>query len=306
MERLASQRGEIYRRCRLEEIDLPLRKGSLSKVSLEDNTDVAPLDIDDDATQQVVSVPDFGIEVDFSDLDDAAQEDGGAGMEAELKERIDKTTAMIEKSAPNMKAADRLGDTEARFKQTEAEFDTSRKEAAAAKPAFNDVKKRRCDLFNKAFTHISGRIDSVYKDLTKGKAAPMGGVAYLSLEDTEEPYLSGVKYHAMPPMKRFRDMDQLSGGEKTMAALALLFCVATFAPPPFFVLDEVDAALDSQNVAKVAAYIRSRARPEFQFIVISLKASLYERAEGLVGVYRKTADQQNSSASLTLDLEQYA
>ena len=91
-----------------------------------------------------------------------------------------------------------------------------------------------------------------------------------------------------------------------MAALALLFCVATFAPPPFFVLDEVDAALDSQNVAKVAAYIRSRARPEFQFIVISLKASLYERAEGLVGVYRKTADQQNSSASLTLDLEQYA
>ena len=44
---------------------------------------------------------------------------------------------------------------------------------------------RRCDLFNKAFTHISGRIDQIYKDLTKGKAAPMGGVAYLSLEDNE-------------------------------------------------------------------------------------------------------------------------
>jgi len=70
----------------------------------------------------------------------------------------------------------------------------------------------------------------------------MGGVAYLSLEDNEvrqveyelssflmccyqEPYAGGIKYHAMPPMKRFRDMEQLSGGEKTVAALALLFAI---------------------------------------------------------------------------------
>jgi structural maintenance of chromosome 1 len=98
------------------------------------------------------------------------------------------------------------------------------------------------ELFRKAFDHIAERIDRVYKDLTKGKAAPMGGVAYLNLEDSEEPYLSGVTFHAMPPMKRFRDMDQLSGGEKTVAALALLFaihrwvdqkhaCLAPFSPP---------------------------------------------------------------------------
>lgn len=61
---------------------------------------------------------------------------------------------------------------------------------------------------------------------------------------TQEPYLHGIKYHAMPPMKRFRDMDQLSGGEKTMAALALLFAIHSYHPSPFFVLDEVDAALD--------------------------------------------------------------
>ena len=81
----------------------------------------------------------------------------------------------------------------------------------------------------------------MYKDLTKGKASPMGGVAYLSQEDSEvsyialnmprgltclqEPYLGGIKYHAMPPMKTFRDMEQLSGGEKTVAALALLFAI---------------------------------------------------------------------------------
>lgn len=123
----------------------------------------------------------------------------------------------------------------------------------------------------------------------------------------------------MPPMKRFRDMEQLSGGEKTVAALALLFaihsCVVSlfspqydqtillshrFQPSPFFVLDEVDAALDNTNVGKVARYIQGQASDTFQFIVISLKCSLYEKSESLVGVHR---DQDvNSSRSLTLDV----
>jgi structural maintenance of chromosome 1 len=64
----------------------------------------------------------------------------------------------------------------------------------------------------------------------------------------------------MPPSKRFREMEQLSGGEKTVAALALLFAIHSFRPSPFFVLDEVDAALDSKNVGKVAAYIREKSR----------------------------------------------
>jgi len=104
----------------------------------------------------------------------------------------------------------------------------------------------------------------------------------------------------MPPMKRFRDMEQLSGGEKTVAALALLFAIHSYRPAPFFVLDEVDAALDNTNVAKIANYIRSRASNEFQFIVISLKGSLYEKGDSLVGIYR---DQEvNSSKTLTLDV----
>jgi len=127
----------------------------------------------------------------------------------------------------------------------------------------------------------------------------------------------------MPPMKRFRDMEQLSGGEKTVAALALLFAIhrcgilvlswkavqtrkhvrsalRSYQPSPFFVLDEVDAALDNTNVAKVANYIRAHASESFQFVIISLKGSLYERGNSLVGIYR---DQDfNSSRTLTLDV----
>lgn len=120
------------------------------------------------------------------------------------------------------------------------------------------------------------------------------------MEDGDEPYLDGIKYHAMPPLKRFRDMEHLSGGEKTMAALALLFAVHSYQPSPFFVLDEVDAALDNANVSKIANYIRDHAGPGMQFIVISLKTGLFQGSEALVGIYRDQG--ANSSKALTLDV----
>ena len=133
---------------------------------------------------------------------------------------------------------------------------------------------------------------------------PAGGTAYLTLENSEEPYLEGIKYHAMPPMKRFRDMEQLSGGEKTVAALALLFSIHSYRPSPFFVLDEIDAALDNTNVWKVAKYIKKYAGPSFQFIVISLKNTLFQKSEALVGIYRD--QNESSSKCLTLDLQVFA
>ena len=85
-----------------------------------------------------------------------------------------------------------------------------------------------------------------------------------------------------------------------MAALALLFAVHSYQPSPFFVLDEVDAALDNANVEKIRNYIREHANPGMQFIVISLKTGLFQGSESLVGVYR---DQDaNSSNTLTLDV----
>jgi structural maintenance of chromosome 1 len=98
-----------------------------------------------------------------------------------------------------------------------------------------------------AFNHIDKALKTIYTDMTKSSKHPLGGKAYLSLDDTEEPFKGGLKFNAMPPMKRFRDMYQLSGGEKTVASLALLFAIHSFHPAPFFVMDEVDAALDNSE-----------------------------------------------------------
>lgn len=220
--------------------------------------------------------------------------------------------------APNMRAMERVLVAKGRLATTDKDYEDARKSAVKAKEAFNKVKEKRFDLFNKAFSHISEQIGPIYKDLTKDPVnLPMGGQAYvislwtmgkfelilgsyLDMEDSDEPYLDGIKYHAMPPLKRFRDMEHLSGGEKTMAALALLFAVHSYQPSPFFVLDEVDAALDNANVAKIANYIRDHAGPGMQFIVISLKTGLFQGSEALVGIYRDQA--ANTSKALTLDV----
>lgn len=94
-----------------------------------------------------------------------------------------------------------MDDVEAKLLETEKEADKARKDSKTAREQFNEIKRKRyvyrrlyttiphamhsCELFNKAYNHISERIDQVYKDLTKGKMAPTGGVAYLTLEDSE-------------------------------------------------------------------------------------------------------------------------
>ncbi|KAI7794233.1 mitosis-specific chromosome segregation protein SMC1-like, partial [Triplophysa rosa] len=99
--------------------------------------------------------------------------------------------------------------------------------------------------------------------------------------------------------------DNLSGGEKTVAALALLFAIHSYKPTPFFVLDEIDAALDNTNIGKVANYIKDQSVQNFQAIVISLKEELYTKADSLIGVYPEQVKYCVISKVLTFDLSQY-
>ncbi|KAI4238415.1 MAG: hypothetical protein LQ349_001134 [Xanthoria aureola] len=304
----ASGRYGLLKKCKLEDIDLPLTEQSkaLDQLPIDEvlHTDPDAMDLDEDEdsnSNQRSNIQDYGIEIDFDDLDDDLKEVGDdARTEEELKGRIKALNGELDHMAPNMRAMERVQTAKGRLATTDKDYEDARKRAAKAKDSFGKVKERRFELFNKAFSHISEQIGPIYKDLTKDPNLPMGGQAYLDMEDSDEPYLDGIKYHAMPPLKRFRDMEHLSGGEKTMAALALLFAVHSYQPSPFFVLDEVDAALDNANVAKIANYIRDHAAPGMQFIVISLKTGLFQNSEALVGIYRDQA--ANTSKALTLDV----
>ncbi|KAF5019733.1 hypothetical protein F66182_8238 [Fusarium sp. NRRL 66182] len=305
----SASKSALLRRCRLEQIRIPLVEGTLDNLPNDDDMlhqDPDAMDVDEDDEEMMdMALDDHGIAVDFDGLDEDLKASDDPSVEESLSDKITNLTSELEKLNPNMRAMERLESVESRLRITDQEYEDSKTAAHEAKEAFNEVKQKRFDLFNKAFSHIQEQISHVYKDLTRSEAYPLGGQAYLDIEeDTDMPYLSGIKYHAMPPLKRFRDMEHLSGGEKTMAALALLFAIHSYQPSPFFVLDEVDAALDNANVDKIKKYIKDHRGPGMQFIVISLKAGLFQDSDSLVGVYR---DQEvNSSRTLTLDLRQYA
>jgi structural maintenance of chromosome 1 len=259
--------------------------------------------------------------VDFSSLPKsllaAARAEGAAAsrerakLEAELKAEVDSKASLLEKLAPNLKAGHQYAAVKEKEKELTDELEAAKKASKLAADSFAAKKAERYAAFMAAYTHVARAVDPIYKALTRGGGAHPGagtGSAELMLESPQEPFLHGVRYVAMPPSKRFRDMEQLSGGEKTVAALALLFAVHSYRPSPFFILDEIDAALDKVNVERVARFIRESSgaggrggpRP-FQSIVISLKDTLYEKADALVGVYRDAAA-EGSSRTLTLDL----
>ncbi|KAK5229584.1 Structural maintenance of chromosomes protein 1 [Exophiala xenobiotica] len=311
MQRHSSTRYSLLRRCKIENIAIPLAEGSATLESVPINDlpleDADAMDVDeDDPTSSALkthTVTDYGIDPDFDALDDELKDEDNEAMESKLLEDIAKLSAALDKMQPNAHAAQRLATVEARARNTEQEYEVSRTEYRKIKANFEETMEKRNELFNKAFSHISEQIEPIYSNLTKSDEFPAGGRAYLTA-DEEEPYLAGVNYHTMPPTKRFRDMEHLSGGEKTMAALALLFAIHSYQPSPFFVLDEVDAALDNANVGKLVNYVRNHAGPGMQFIVISLKTGFFQGSEALVGVYRDQG--ANSSKVLTLDLRKYS
>jgi structural maintenance of chromosome 1 len=232
-------------------------------------------------------------------------------LDDELRAESEAKAAALAKLEPNMKAIDQYESVKERERAQAEDLEHARRRAKDAQESFDSLKNERTSTFMAAFEHIAAAIDRVYKELTQSESHPLGGTAYLSLESPEEPYNHGVKFTAMPPTKRFRDMEQLSGGEKTMAALALLFAIHSYRSSPFFILDEVDAALDKTNVEKMAAFIKSRSHGTgaasegnaCQSIVISLKDYFFDKADSLVGVSRDV--EGACSKVLTFDLTEY-
>uniref|UniRef100_A0AAX7TNK6 SMC hinge domain-containing protein n=1 Tax=Astatotilapia calliptera TaxID=8154 RepID=A0AAX7TNK6_ASTCA len=174
------------------------------------------------------------------------------------------------------------------------------KAARKCNQEFQQVRSQRLHLFSQCFEHVSVIIDQVYKRICRNNSAQ----AILSAENPEEPYLGGINYNCVAPGKRFMSMDNLSGGEKAIAALAFIFAIHSFRPAPFLILDEVDAALDNTNIGKVTSFIREESRENMQIIIISLKEEFFSKADALLGVY-SDFDECMFSCVLTLDLRPY-
>ena len=131
--------------------------------------------------------------------------------------------------------------------------------------------------FNDKFAQISSEFDKVFKEMFGG------GHGTLELMEDEDVLEAGIRIIAQPPGKKLQNMMQLSGGEKALTAIALLFAIQNLKPSPFCLLDEIEAALDDSNVGRFAKYLHKLTK-HTQFIVITHRRGTMERADRLYGI----------------------
>lgn len=141
------------------------------------------------------------------------------------------------------------------------------------------LRKARLSEFMEGFAIITTKLKELYQMIT------LGGDAELELVDSLDPFSEGIVFSVRPPKKTWKNISNLSGGEKTLSSLALVFALHYYKPTPLYVMDEIDAALDFKNVSIVGNYIKERTR-NAQFIIISLRSNMFELADRLVGIYK--------------------
>uniref|UniRef100_A0AAQ5YA03 Structural maintenance of chromosomes protein n=1 Tax=Amphiprion ocellaris TaxID=80972 RepID=A0AAQ5YA03_AMPOC len=285
--------------CKIQDLPITLLSGSLNEIS----------DVQTDSESTSVTMDVYEREahlvIDYSELEAELR---GLQAEEEVEAyltRLSETVLSIEgvlnrTAAPNLKALQKMREIKDKLQGMTEAFDASTKAARKCSQEFEQVKAQRFQLFSQCFEHVSVVIDQIYKRICRNSSAQ----AILSAENPDEPYLGGISYNCVAPGKRFMSMENLSGGEKAIAALAFIFAIHSFRPAPFFILDEVDAALDNSNIGKVTSFIREESKDNMQIIIISLKQEFFSRADALLGVY-STFDECMFSRILTLDLRPY-
>ncbi|KAM7508004.1 hypothetical protein LguiA_018457 [Lonicera macranthoides] len=162
------------------------------------------------------------------------------------------------------------------------------------KKQYDEWRKKRqaqiLDEFMEGFNTISLKLKEMYQMIT------LGGDAELELVDSLDPFSEGVVFSVRPPKKSWKNIANLSGGEKTLSSLALVFALHHYKPTPLYVMDEIDAALDFKNVSIVGHYVKDRTK-DAQFIIISLRNNMFELADRLVGIYKT----DNCTKSITIN-----
>merc|ERR1712151_1104761 len=222
----------------------------------------------------------INVDLEVDDLEKVVRADADARMLA--------CEAAVKNLKPNLASIEEFRRADAEFKSKSAEYEKVNTAREAARTTVEQLRQMRLDEFMAGFGVISMKLKEMYQMIT------LGGDAELELVDTLDPFSEGINFSVRPPKKSWKQITNLSGGEKTLASLSLVFALHHYAPTPLYFMDEIHAALDFRNVSIIANYIKERTK-NAQFIVISLRNHMFELADLLVGIY-KTHDVSKSVA----------
>ena len=197
--------------------------------------------------------------------------ESGRARAEELRERLENFGAV------NMMALEELAENEERLAFLTTQRDDITKGIASTEEALREIKRRSRERFRDAFEKINQNFSALFLELFGG------GRGEMSLIDENDELESGIDIVAQPPGKRLQNVLLLSGGEKAMAALALVLGIFHYRPAPFCLLDEVDAPLDEANIGRFTGKVVSMST-DTQFIVITHNKRTMETARALYGV----------------------
>lgn len=282
------------------EDDFEVQDEEVQREQREMSSDPNAMDIDEEQAAEQFQVQQTDGEIDSMDIDEYENETSNGlpkFSEAQLQSiqiedvelQIDELNHYVDNAHVDIDVLEEYARRLAEYKKRKLDLNQAVLKRDEVRKNCEELKKKRLDKFMEGFSIISMTLKEMYQMIT------MGGNAELELVDSLDPFSEGVLFSVMPPKKSWRNISNLSGGEKTLSSLALVFALHKYRPTPLYVMDEIDAALDFRNVSIVANYIKERTK-NAQFIVISLRNNMFELAQQLVGIYKNN----NMTRSTTL------
>jgi len=193
----------------------------------------------------------------------------------------------------NVDAIEEYTEVKTRYDYIKSQMDDLAKAREELEKILSGIEKEMRDIFVSAFERINTYFGQVFRELFGG------GHAEVVLTDPENPLTCGIDINAAPPGKTIKNLNLLSGGEQAFIAIALLFALIKVNPSPFCIFDEIEAALDETNVARVGRYVK-KYTDEMQIIMISHRRGTMEIADTLYGV---TMPQPGISRVTTVDMK---
>ncbi len=195
-----------------------------------------------------------------------------------LKNRLNDVQAQMMSMGPvNMRSIEEYDEEKERYEKLKEEYKNLEKEKKNLLSLVRELNGKKKDGLMKVYNAINENFKKIYKEISNG------GDAEILLENPENPFKGGLIIRVKPIGKKFVRLESLSGGEKSLTALAFIFAIQQYDPSPFYVLDEVDMFLDGVNAEMVGRIIKRNSRTA-QFIVISLRKATLKFADYVIGV----------------------
>jgi len=217
--------------------------------------------------------------------------------EPELQTEIVEVTKNKKTLEPvNLKAIEQYDTVKERFDEIDMRRQTIQRERKSILDAIDKIELEKTRTFMKAYHEINREFSRIFQKLSPG------GSAKMILDRPDKPFEGGISIEARPRGKKISSLEILSGGEKTLVALSFIFAVQEFYPAPFYIMDEIDAALDGPNVHRTSVVIREFSQ-QAQFLVISHREENIVNSDRIYGV---SMQQSGITDIFSVDLEEEA